>query len=71
MEEIEATAMLYALSIKGGYYDSNGEITEFLTDAKFFTTQQEAIEFRTSYDPQHQVDCSILLQLTVFISEID
>ena len=71
MEEIEAAAMLYALSIKGGYYDKNGQVTELLTDAKFFKTQQEAIEFRRVYDPQHYVDCSVLLQLTVFISEID
>lgn len=71
MSEIELTATLYVLSIKGGYYDGNGQITELLTDAKLFSTRQEGIEFRKRYDPQHHVDCSTILQLTVFISEID
>lgn len=68
MQEIESTATLYALSIKGGYYDKNGEITELLTEAKLFSSPQEAIEFREFYDPQHYVDCSIVLKLTVFIT---
>ncbi len=71
MDEIESTATLYALSIKGGYYDVNGEITMFLTEARFFSSRQEAIEFRKTYDPIHYVDCSTILQLTVFISEVE
>lgn len=71
MEEIESTATLYVLSIKGGYYDNQGQITELLTDALLFSTRQEAIDFRRRYDPAHHVDCSILLQLTIFISEMD
>lgn len=67
--EIESTATLYALSIKGGYYDHLGEIVKDLTDAKLFPTKEEAIKFRQFYDPCHRVDCSIMLQLTVFISE--
>lgn len=69
--EIESTATIYALSIKGEFYDNNGQITEFLTDAKLFSTRQEAIEFRKIHDPLHSVDCSRLLQLTVFISEVE
>lgn len=68
MQEFESTATLYALSVKGGYYDKNGQITELLTKAKLFSSPQEAIEFRKSYDPQHYVDCSMVLKLTVFIS---
>lgn len=71
MTEIESTATFYALSIKGGYYDDNGEITEFLTEAKLFSTQQEAINFRKIHDPWHHVDCSTLLHLTVFISQME
>lgn len=71
MEEIESTATLYALSIKGGYYDDGGEITELITDAKLFSTQQEAIEFRRVYDPLHHVERSGILQLTVFISQME
>ena len=70
MEEIESTATLYTLSIKGGYYDESGEITEFLTEAKLFSNPQEANSFRRIHDPQHYVDCSMLLQLTIFISEV-
>lgn len=71
MEEIESTATLYALTIKGGYCDVNGKITMFLTEAKFFSSRQEAIEFRKAYDLMHYVDCSTILQLTVFISEVE
>lgn len=70
MEEIESTATLYALSIKGGYYDGSGEITESIADAKLFSTRQEAIEFRRLHDRIHHIDCSVLLQLTIFISQI-
>lgn len=68
--EIESTTTLYALSIKGGYYDKIGEITGELTDARLFQTKDEAVRFREFYDPCHKVDCSILLQLTVFISKV-
>ena len=71
MEEIESTATLYVLSIKGEYYGKDGEITPFLTEAQLFSSRQEAIEFRRLHDRQHHVDCSLLLQMTVFISEID
>lgn len=71
MEEIESTAMLYVLSIKGEYYDRFGQITESLADAKLFSTAQEVIEFKKLYDPQHYVDCAIVLRLTIFISEVD
>lgn len=71
MEEVESTATLYALSIKGGYYNECGEITELLTEAQLFSTRQKAIDFREHYDPTHHVDRSMLLQLTVFISEVD
>lgn len=70
MEEIESTATLYALSIKGGYYDTDGQITALITDAKLFSSWQEATAFRKVYDPLHHVDCSTLLQLTVFVSEV-
>ena len=68
--EIESSATLYALSIKGGYYDINGRIVVLLTDAKLFSSRQEAINFRKIHDPRHHVDCSALLQLTIFISEV-
>jgi hypothetical protein len=68
MQEFESTATLYVLSIKGGYYDKNGQITELLTEAEFFSSPQEAIEFREFYDPQHCVDCSMVLKLMIFIS---
>ncbi|HET7640222.1 MAG TPA: hypothetical protein VFK47_15960, partial [Ktedonobacteraceae bacterium] len=67
----ESTATLYILSIKSGYYNRYGQITELLADAKLFSSQQEAIDFRKLYDPQHYVDCSVILQLTVFVSQID
>lgn len=70
MGEIESTATVYALSLKGGYYDSFGAITELLTEAQLFSTQQEAIKFRKIHDPLHYVDCSILLSLTIFVSGI-
>lgn len=68
MQEIESTATLYALSIKGGYYDKKGQITELLTEAKLFFSPQDAIEFRKLYDSQHYVDCSMILKLTIFVS---
>lgn len=71
MEEIESVGTFYVLSIKGGYYDKDGEIVESLTDARLFTTRHDAIEFRRFHDPLHRVDCSILLQLTVFIAEAE
>lgn len=71
MEEIESTATFYALSVKGGYYDADGEITELITDAKLFSTQQEAVNFRKIHDPMHHIERAGLLQLTVFISQID
>lgn len=69
--EIESTATLYALSVKGGYYDDSGEITELLAEAKLFSTQQEAIEFRRIYDPLHHIERASILQLTVFISQTE
>ena len=68
---IESTATLYALSIKGGYYDNFGGITELLTEAHLFLTRREAIEFREKFDSSHRVDRSVLLQIIVFISEIE
>jgi hypothetical protein len=69
MEEIESTATLYILSVKGGYYDADGDIAELLADAHFFSTPQEAMTFRRVHDPRHHIDCAILLQLTIFIGE--
>ena len=69
--KIESSATLYALTIKGGYYDSLGEIVKDLTEAKLFPTKKEAIKFREFYDPCHRVDCSVLLRVTIFVSEAD
>lgn len=69
MDGVESIATLYVLSIKGGYYTLNGQITESLSDARFFATEQEAINFRRHHDPQHRVDCAMLLKLTIFIEE--
>jgi hypothetical protein len=69
--EIESSATLYALSIKGGYYDHLGEIVEDLTEAKLFPTREEAIKFREFYDPCHHVEQAILLRVTIFIAQED
>ena len=68
-QELEALATLYALSIKGGYYTANGEITDDLSQAKFFSSPEEAKDFRRAHDPRHRIDQSILLHLVAAIYE--
>lgn len=69
MDGVESIARLYVLSIKGGYYTPDGQITEALSDARFFATERESINFREHHDPKHRVDCAMLLKLTIFVSE--
>ena len=69
MGDLESIGTLYVLSIKGGYYNSDGQITEELSNARFFPTSREAADFQKHHDSRHRVDRSTLLKLTIFITE--
>ena len=70
MIDEQTTYQYYALSIKGGFYDSDGEIVDDFEGAKLFKSQQEAVAFRKKYDPIHRVDCAILLNVQILVSEL-
>ena len=70
-EREDCSAVLYALSIKGGYYAHGGAITEDISKAKFFETRDEAIAFRSQFDSWNQVTQSVLLCITLLIEELE
>lgn len=63
-------ALMYCLSIKGGFYGANGEIVNQFCDAKMFASEQEAIAFRQRYDKLHGIDEAMLLTVTALVEEI-
>ena len=72
MEEdktISTTLTCYALSIKGGYYDCEGNITEELSEALLFNTRDQAIAYRKQADKYHQVEQSMLLRITWLVED--
>jgi hypothetical protein len=68
-QEPESITILYALGIKGGYYNHAGDITQELSQAKLFSSEYEAEAFRRLHDPRHYIDCAMLLRLTVIIEQ--
>ena len=70
-ERDDCSALLYALSIKGGYYTHGGAIVQDIAKAKLFQTKDEAIAFRKQFDSWNQVSESILLAVALLIEELD
>lgn len=70
MIDEQTTYQYYGLSIKGGFYDALGQIVDDFDKAKLFKNQQEVIVFRNRYDPIHQIECAMLLNVQILVSQL-
>ena len=61
----------FYLGVKGGYYNSFGDVVDSFAHAQPFQTQTQAIAFRKIHDPMHRIDCAQLLRGTVLLEEVD